>query len=90
MLDAERLACDIAVDAFGGVGGNAVQLASTCRQTLVCEISFDRLVLAKKNAEVYGVAHKMDFICGDFLKLAPHFQVRKSTLTLCLLRSCWL
>ena len=72
---AERLACGIAVDAFGGVGGNSVQLAAKCKMTIVTDISMTRLLLAKHNAKLYGVANKLDFVCGDFLKMASHFQV---------------
>ena len=72
---ADRLACDIAVDAFGGVGGNSVQLARSCKMTIVTDINMERLLLAKHNAVVYDVATKLDFVCGDFLKMAPHFQV---------------
>lgn len=72
---AERLSCGVAVDAFGGVGGNSVQLARSCRATIVTDLSMERLLLAKHNAGVYGVSHKLDFVCGDFLKMAPHFQV---------------
>lgn len=72
---AERLACDIAVDAFGGVGGNSVQLARFCKHTIVTEISMQRLLLAKQNAKIYGVDNKLDFVCGNFFQLAPHLQV---------------
>lgn len=30
-----------------------------------------RLALAQHNAEVYGVAHQIEFVQGDFLQLAP-------------------
>lgn len=72
---AERLSCNIALDGFGGVGGNAVQLAMTCKQVLVCDNNMDRLLLARHNAEIYGVAHKLDFVCCDILKMAPSFKV---------------
>ena len=70
------------MDAFGGVGGNSVQLATTCKMTVVTDISMARLLLAKHNAQVYGVANKLDFVCGDFLKMAPHFQVGSQALSL--------
>ena len=73
---AERLSCDIALDGFGGVGGNAVQLAMTCKQVLVCDNNMERLLLARHNAEIYGVAHKLDFVCCDALKMAPSFKVK--------------
>lgn len=73
---AERLACDIAVDAFCGVGGNAVQLAGTCSSVIACDLSFERLLLAKHNADVYGVGSRIDFVCADFLRLSPRLRVR--------------
>ncbi|KAK2095781.1 Trimethylguanosine synthase [Saguinus oedipus] len=30
-----------------------------------------KIALARNNAEVYGIADKIEFICGDFLLLAP-------------------
>ena len=72
------------LDAFGGVGGNAVQLAATCKQTLVTDTSMERLLLAQHNSAIYGVSSRMDFICGDFLKLAPRFQVPPLTSNTCL------
>lgn len=30
-----------------------------------------KIDLARNNAEVYGVADKVEFMCGDFLQLAP-------------------
>ena len=62
------------MDAFCGTGGNAVQLAGSCRQVIAVEIDMERLLLAKRNAAVYGVSQRLDFVCGDFLQLAPHFQ----------------
>lgn len=63
------------MDAFAGVGGNAIQFALTCDRVIAVELSAQRLELAKHNAEVYGVAHKIDFICGDFLQVAATLQV---------------
>jgi hypothetical protein len=58
--------CSVIVDAFAGVGGNAIQFALTCDRVIAVELCAQRLDLAKHNAEVYGVAHKIEFICGDF------------------------
>lgn len=33
-----------------------------------------RLALAQHNAEVYGVAHRIEFLQGDFLQLAPRLR----------------
>lgn len=35
-----------------------------------------KVELARHNAEVYGVAHHIDFRVGDFFKLAPSLKVR--------------
>lgn len=86
----ERLSCGIAVDAFGGVGGSSVQLAGCCSLTIATDISMDRLLLAKHNAAVYGVGSRLDFVCGDFLRMAPHFQVLLATATDCLRASFFL
>ena len=64
------------MDAFAGVGGNAIQFALTCDRVIAVELSAQRLAIAKHNSEVYGVADKIHFICGDFLALAPTLQVR--------------
>ena len=67
--------CAVIVDAFAGVGGNAIQFALTCDRVIAVELCAQRLELAKHNAQVYGVAHKIDFICGDFLQVAATLQV---------------
>ena len=33
-----------------------------------------KIDLARNNAEIYGVAEKIEFICGDFLQLASHLK----------------
>ncbi|XP_077580716.1 trimethylguanosine synthase [Stigmatopora nigra] len=60
------------IDAFCGVGGNAIQFALTGKRVLAIDIDPVRLDLARHNASVYGVAHQIDFLQGDFLQLAPH------------------
>ncbi|CAH0546032.1 unnamed protein product [Brassicogethes aeneus] len=66
---AERLKCDVIVDAFCGAGGNAIQFAKTCQQVIAIDIDAKKIELAKNNAEVYGVADKIEFVVGDFLTL---------------------
>mmetsp|Transcript_32928 Transcript_32928/g.75317 ORF Transcript_32928/g.75317 Transcript_32928/m.75317 type:complete len:509 (+) Transcript_32928:27-1553(+) len=68
---AHRLSCHIALDAFTGLGGNAIQLALTCDHVIAIDIDPGRLALAQHNARVYGVADRIEFILGDFLTLAP-------------------
>ncbi|NXY58208.1 TGS1 synthase, partial [Callaeas wilsoni] len=62
--------CDIIVDAFCGVGGNAIQFALTSKRVIAIDIDPEKLQLARHNAEVYGVAEHIDFLCGDFMALA--------------------
>ncbi|NXT72644.1 TGS1 synthase, partial [Chaetops frenatus] len=62
--------CDIIVDAFCGVGGNAIQFALTSKRVIAIDIDPEKLRLARHNAGVYGVAERIDFLCGDFMALA--------------------
>lgn len=59
------------IDAFAGVGGNAIQFACMNFNVIAIDIDPKRIEYARHNAEVYGVAHKIDFIVGDFFQLAP-------------------
>ena len=63
------------MDAFAGVGGNAIQFALTCDKVIAVELCAQRLETARHNAHVYGVADKIQFICGDFLELASTLEV---------------
>uniref|UniRef100_A0A8C9P0K8 Trimethylguanosine synthase n=1 Tax=Spermophilus dauricus TaxID=99837 RepID=A0A8C9P0K8_SPEDA len=62
---------DIIVDAFCGVGGNTIQFALTGKRVIAIDIDPVKIDLARNNAEVYGIADKIEFICGDFMLLAP-------------------
>ena len=70
----ERCRCDVVVDAFAGVGGNAIQFAFTCERVIAIDLDADRLALARHNAQVYGVADRIEFVHGDFLALAPRLR----------------
>ncbi|XP_003420052.2 trimethylguanosine synthase [Loxodonta africana] len=70
----ESFKCDIVVDAFCGVGGNTIQFALTNKKVIAIDIDPVKIDLARNNAEVYGVADNVEFICGDFLLLAPHLK----------------
>ncbi|KAJ8372992.1 hypothetical protein AAFF_G00272290 [Aldrovandia affinis] len=65
---------DLIIDAFCGVGGNAIQFALTGKRVIAIDIDPVRLALAQNNAEVYGVSEQIDFLQGDFLQLAPRLQ----------------
>ncbi len=73
---AERCRSAVVIDAFAGVGGNAIQFAFTCERVIAIELDPLRLACAQHNARVYGVADRIEFICGDFLQLAPRLKVR--------------
>ena len=64
----------LSVDAFAGCGGNAVALARARRaagaHVLCCDLSASRLLLARRNAAVYGVAAQLDCVQCDWTSLA--------------------
>uniref|UniRef100_A0A8C5N9K1 Trimethylguanosine synthase n=2 Tax=Gouania willdenowi TaxID=441366 RepID=A0A8C5N9K1_GOUWI len=64
----------LVIDAFCGVGGNAIQFALTGKRVLAIDIDPVRLDMARHNADVYNVAEQIDFVQGDFLLLAPHLH----------------
>ena len=59
---ADRLRCDLIVDAFCGAGGNAIQFAFTCNHVIAVDIDPKKIELAKHNAEVYGVRVNKEII----------------------------
>ena len=66
---AEKMSCGLIVDAFCGVGGNAIQFAMTCDRVLAIDIDSRKIEMAKHNAGVYGVREKIEFIVGDFFDI---------------------
>ncbi|KAL8277570.1 hypothetical protein RQP46_010002 [Phenoliferia psychrophenolica] len=75
---AERCRSSVIVDAFCGVGGNAIQFAFTCEKVIAIDNSPVRLACAKHNAEIYGVADRITFILGDFVSWSKDYVLRKS------------
>ncbi|KAH9893156.1 S-adenosyl-L-methionine-dependent methyltransferase [Cubamyces lactineus] len=71
---AERCRCDVILDAFCGVGGNAIAFARTCERVIALDISPVRLALARHNAAIYGVQDRIEFILADFLSFARALQ----------------
>uniref|UniRef100_A0A8C6YCQ3 Trimethylguanosine synthase n=1 Tax=Naja naja TaxID=35670 RepID=A0A8C6YCQ3_NAJNA len=65
---------DIIIDAFCGVGGNAIQFALAAKRVIAVDIDPVKIQLAHNNAMVYGVADQIEFICGDFMKLASSLK----------------
>lgn len=71
---AERCRCDLIIDAFCGAGGNAIQFAFTCSRVIAIDIDPKKIELARHNADVYGVADRIEFVVGDFMNLVPSLQ----------------
>eukprot|EP00057_Strongylocentrotus_purpuratus_P021320 XP_011675794.1 PREDICTED: trimethylguanosine synthase isoform X2 [Strongylocentrotus purpuratus] len=71
---AERCRCDLIVDAFCGSGGNAIQFAFTCERVVAVDIDPAKIELARHNATVYGVEDRIEFIVGDFFKVADYLK----------------
>ncbi|GJN00715.1 hypothetical protein PR202_ga17913 [Eleusine coracana subsp. coracana] len=61
---------DLVVDAFAGCGGNSIQ---GC-YVIAVEIDPRKVDLAAHNARVYGVEDRIEFIVGDFFRLAPFLK----------------
>ncbi len=49
---AHLCACDIVIDAFCGVGGNAIQFALVCARVIAVDIDPKKIEFARHNAEV--------------------------------------
>ncbi|KAK4401898.1 Trimethylguanosine synthase [Sesamum angolense] len=64
---AERCAgAGVVIDAFAGVGGNAIQFAKVCHRVVAVDVDPNKVQLAFHNAKIYGVEDYIDFIVGDF------------------------
>ncbi|XP_045479961.1 trimethylguanosine synthase-like [Harmonia axyridis] len=71
---AERLKTNVIIDGFCGAGGNAIQFAFTCNKVIAIDIDPKKIELARNNAAVYGVLHKIEFMVGDFIQLASEIE----------------
>ncbi|KAK9488008.1 RNA cap guanine-N2 methyltransferase-domain-containing protein [Lipomyces starkeyi] len=64
----------VVLDAFCGAGGNTIQLALLVDRVIAIEKDPVAIRCAKHNAEIYGVAGKIEFIEGDFFEYAPYIE----------------
>jgi trimethylguanosine synthase len=71
---ARRISCDVVVDAFTGCGGNAIQLAMTCRQVIAIDMDPKKIAIAKHNAHVYGVSDRIEWLVGDAFQILPSIK----------------
>ncbi|KAE9544669.1 hypothetical protein AGLY_000211 [Aphis glycines] len=68
---AKRCENNIVCDPFCGAGGNIIQLAMICKKVIAVDIDPNKIRMARHNAEIYGVADKIEFIVGDIFKIYP-------------------
>ncbi len=68
---AERSASDVVVDLFVGCGGNAIQFALASHYVVAIDLDPVKLSHARHNAQIYGVADRIEFILGDALTILP-------------------
>ncbi|BGP35784.1 putative diacylglycerol O-acyltransferase tgs1 [Rhodotorula toruloides] len=73
---AERCRCGVVVDAFCGVGGNAIQFAFTCERVIALDVSPVRLACAAHNARIYGVGDRITFILADWVEWTKEYIER--------------
>ncbi|GAA5982823.1 hypothetical protein JCM10908_006801 [Rhodotorula pacifica] len=73
---AERCRSGVVLDAFCGVGGNAIQFAFTCERVIALDTSPVRLACAAHNAALYGVADRITFILADWITWTESYLAR--------------
>lgn len=66
-------------DAFGGVGGNAIQFAKAGMHVIATELSECRLEIARHNATIYQVDWYIDFILGDAYQFPNFWRLHPSS-----------
>jgi hypothetical protein len=60
----------LVVDAFSGAGGNTVAFAAAGALALGVDVCRARCLAARRNAQLYGVAQRCDWLCGDWTSLS--------------------
>lgn len=72
----EHLPSETAFWWSGGIRSShqPVHLLSLSFAVIAIDIDPEKLSLARNNAEVYGVADQIEFVCGDFMVLAADLQ----------------
>ncbi|KAI0262338.1 RNA cap guanine-N2 methyltransferase-domain-containing protein [Gloeopeniophorella convolvens] len=73
---AERCRCDVILDGFCGVGGNAIAFARTCERVIALDTSPTRLALARHNAALHGLAARIEFVLADFREFVRALHAR--------------
>lgn len=70
----ERARGSRVIDACAGAGGNAIGFARAGCSVVAIEIDQSRIAMARHNAKIYGVADRIDFVCGDACAIVPEFD----------------
>lgn len=65
----------LVLDAFCGVGGNAIQFALQGHCVIAVDHHSERLQMAKHNAQIYGVENRIEFLLADAFDVTENFQV---------------
>ncbi|KAI0628060.1 S-adenosyl-L-methionine-dependent methyltransferase [Trametes polyzona] len=86
---AERCRCDVILDAFCGVGGNAIAFARTCERVIALDVSPVRLALARHNAALYGVQDRIEFVLADYLSFARTLRDKRRKIDVVFLSPPW-
>ncbi|XP_025422304.1 trimethylguanosine synthase-like [Sipha flava] len=63
------------LDSFCGAGRNVIQLALTCDHVIAIDLDPKKIALAKKNIEVYGVTHRINFRVGNSFLVATNLRM---------------
>ena len=60
----------VILDAFCGVGGNTIQFAKYFK-VIAIDIDPKKIEAARHNAKIYNVEQNIEFIVGDYFRIAP-------------------
>ncbi|PVV00893.1 hypothetical protein BB560_004711, partial [Smittium megazygosporum] len=71
---AKRFRGKVILDPFCGSGGNAIQFALNSNFVIAIDIDPVKIKIAQNNARIYNVENRIEFINGDFTKLAKHLK----------------
>lgn len=69
-----RIKGDTIVDACCSVGGMSIALAETGKRVIAVELDTRRIKLARKNATLFEVSHRIEFVNEDVLRALPQLD----------------
>ena len=80
---------DVILDVFSGSGGNSIQFALKGAEVISIERDAKKIALAKNNARIYNVEHRIEFIHGDVYKVLPKMKTTSSKINAVFLSPPW-